>query len=779
MQDSAAFPPDLSFAPPNTLRIVDGRVAFELVVAAFVGGAGLSALLGWATGVTLLTSFGSGSQMRAVGALCFVLSAAALALAATGRLAVVMRASAGGAMLIALYTLVSGPGPDGSAGLTWTSGMPSGSSINFLLLNASLVARSDAAPARFLRLTAALVALLIALLATLSYIGGVNIVLSLFPRTGVALPTAFCFLAFSAGVVSLVTRDARSSIKARAGFGFGVGFFLLSLLVALAVFAASLQYNAVALGVAITHTQARVTAAQMLLSATRDAETGQRGFLYTGKTDYLAPYTAAVADTPARLAELRRLAADDSVQSARVEAIAVLVDEKFAELGRTVALKQSGADEAARAIVNTDAGKAAMDAIRRNMGAMIDADRTQLATQRAQARRSDLLTFVTGLAALLVTIAAALVIGRDLQRRNQRLGALAEQLSTSNAALEHRVTERTAALSASEQALKTSADRLSLSLEAAQMGMWDWDLRTDDVVYNEEEYRLLGVDSSIGPPTGAWFFEFILPEDREALAAHIEAAKVAPGEFTSEFRVTRRDGAVRWLAARGRTSFDDEGRAARMRGVNYDITDRKESEEHIQFLMREMAHRAKNALSLVQAIASQTARSTSTQAAFLSRFSERLQALASSHDVIALQKAVSAPIDDLVRRHVGFVASDDRERFVLDGPPARLDAAAAQAVGLALHELATNAVKYGALSSPQGTVAIEWALSAEQDLELVWRERNGPPVAPPERKGFGHVVIERMAARSVGGRSALTFAPDGVVWTMNVPAAHLTTREDA
>ena len=205
----------------------------------------------------------------------------------------------------------------------------------------------------------------------------------------------------------------------------------------------------------------------------------------------------------------------------------------------------------------------------------------------------------------------------------------------------------------------------------------------------------------------------------------------------------------------------------------YDVTDQKAYEDQILFLMRESNHRAKNVLSLVQAIARQTA--VRQPEDFIGRFNERIRALAASQDLLVRNKWQGADVEDLVRAQLAHFADLVGSRIAVDGPKLRLKATAGQAIGLALHELATNAGKYGALSVDTGHVDVGWQL--EGDIFVMsWTERNGPPVSPPERHGFGGMVVGSMVERSVGGEVELNYATSGVMWRLTCPAANALER---
>jgi two-component sensor histidine kinase len=206
-----------------------------------------------------------------------------------------------------------------------------------------------------------------------------------------------------------------------------------------------------------------------------------------------------------------------------------------------------------------------------------------------------------------------------------------------------------------------------------------------------------------------------------------------------------------------------------MVGTAQDITERKEREEREHLLMREINHRAKNMLSVVDAIAHQTAAKTPED--FIERFSERIQALSANQDLLIRSGWHGVEIEDLVRAQVAPFADLLGSRIVVRGPKLRLNAATAQAIGLVLHELTTNAGKYGALSKDAGGLEIGWGTEGET-FTVTWTERDGPPVSPSPRRGFGTVVMKEMAERSLDGRVELDYAPSGVTWRLTCPAAN-------
>jgi two-component sensor histidine kinase len=269
-------------------------------------------------------------------------------------------------------------------------------------------------------------------------------------------------------------------------------------------------------------------------------------------------------------------------------------------------------------------------------------------------------------------------------------------------------------------------------------------------------------------------------DDKGRVWAAVEAAidPTNPKPYATEFRHRRGDGEVRWIEAHALVHFEGGGRERRavsMVGTAQDITQRKRREEERRqqqerehLLMREVNHRAKNILSVVDAIARQTAARNHED--FIERFSERIQALSANQDLLIRNRWQGVEIEDLVRAQLSPFADLMGSRIVVRGPKLRLNAASAQAVGLALHELATNAGKYGALSTDRGRVDICW--TDGETFTMSWVERQGPPVSTPERRGFGTTVMEAMAERSVDGTVDLDYAPSGLAWRLTCPAAN-------
>ena len=242
-----------------------------------------------------------------------------------------------------------------------------------------------------------------------------------------------------------------------------------------------------------------------------------------------------------------------------------------------------------------------------------------------------------------------------------------------------------------------------------------------------------------------------------------------------EFRFAY-DGTERWYDTHMEPQRDGGGQIVGLTCAAVDVTSRKAGEAHLRDLMRELTHRSKNLLAVIQAMARQTARHSGSIEDFLGQFSARLHALAASHDLLVQESWYGASLAELIRSQLGHHLDRDGSQVTIEGPALLLKPEAAQSLGLAVHELATNAAKYGGLSVPAGRVSIRWRLvpAAEgEGIEIVWMESGGPPVKEPERRGFGSLVIERNLARSLDGDVQLEFPPDGARCRMLIPATNL------
>jgi PAS domain S-box-containing protein len=371
---------------------------------------------------------------------------------------------------------------------------------------------------------------------------------------------------------------------------------------------------------------------------------------------------------------------------------------------------------------------------------------------------------------------------RSVALQNANSILLARQRAERELLLSKEALERkTEQLTEANRRLRESEARYRTALAAGRMGSWETDLVSKTRIWTNEGMALFGLTLPDGRGhVGGDNDEYrsaLHPDDRHLMDEFHRLAN-KQDSFTSEYRVVWPDGTTLWLRGRGQViARGPDGKAERLVSIVTDVTERKAAEDHIQFLMHEISHRSKNLLTVIQSIARRTARTAGTMEEFENRFERRLQGLAASHDVLVRENWHGAPLADLVRQQLVPFVEIHSSRFELAGPDVVVTAEAAQAIGLAVHELATNAIKYGALSAPAGKVRVCWMFDGNPDaaeqLLLSWIEQGGPPVSPPSRKGFGHVVIGEMVERSLNGKVAVEFAGVGLKWSVSIPAANL------
>lgn len=333
--------------------------------------------------------------------------------------------------------------------------------------------------------------------------------------------------------------------------------------------------------------------------------------------------------------------------------------------------------------------------------------------------------------------------------------------------------------------LARSEERYRYALMAGRLVHWETDVTTGTRIWRDESMALFGLklEGGIGKLGGDddEFRKAVHPEDRHLVTKVYELAE-SQDWFPVEYRIVRPDGTIRWLSGGGQVvTRSPDGKPERLVHVVADITDRKNSEEHIHQLLRELTHRGKNLLAVIQAIASQTGRRSDTIEEFQESFTRRLQGLAASHDLLVTQNWKGASLADLLRDQLGIFVSSDGSAISLSGPEIFLNPQTTESIGLALHELATNAIKHGALSVPSGKVAVAWAIeppsgTSPETLQLTWTERGGPAVTEPSRKGFGHVVFERIVARALDGDINMSFEPEGLSWQLVIPTVNSAKR---
>jgi two-component sensor histidine kinase/DNA-binding response OmpR family regulator len=347
----------------------------------------------------------------------------------------------------------------------------------------------------------------------------------------------------------------------------------------------------------------------------------------------------------------------------------------------------------------------------------------------------------------------------DLYRKTRQLAEL-------NRDLELRVAERTAELEASTLELLQSEQRRSLALAAAQMGSWEYDVANARWSWDDGQARIFDIQRPAVEYSIVALRPMIHPDDYKSLETLVASMTPESATRQAEIRIIRPCGEERWCFAVAAATFDVDGRLTQIGGVTLDITDRRLTEKRQELLAREVDHRARNALAVVQSIV------RLTKAADIAGYSRavegRVRALAHVHDLLSQARWQGADIRRLIAEELAPYASGEVSCVTLDGPSIIVDSNRAQTISLAVHELATNAAKYGALSEPQGKVDIAWSVK-DGALVIAWRESDGPVVAPPTRSGFGSKIIHASVAAQRGGGASFEWKPEGLQCVLTIP----------
>lgn len=554
----------------------------------------------------------------------------------------------------------------------------------------------------------------------------------------------------------------------RALFGIGLWFILL---VALCLAAGVLAWQSGQTTRDVMQTLAARQASGLAMEEMLLAETSQRGFLLTQDPRFLPDYRHGLVEFSTSLAALKRSAAGHAGLERLTADFERVAGAKFEELDQTIALAQAGQYQQAMALVQSGIGERTMAEARQTVTAL---NEMLNRTVQHNAPWQDLLPKV-----LLVTIGFASVCGmvlsgvvlRDSRRNLKFLASRELALRHLAATLESRVERRTLSLRLANQ-------RFDAALRAARVTVFTqdndlkftWISSADPEVSGEKIVGRSDAQSVVGRSD----HEGVLNDSVDAVVK-IKRSVLSTGQPGH--------GEVRLLVAGGEKWFDlnvhplrdAQGSVMGLIGGSIEITERKEQEARIRLLMREVTHRSKNLLSVIQAIMRQTAAHSLSIEDFQKRFADRLYSLAGSHDLLVQENWNGAALRELIRSQLGHYSDLVGSQISLSGPTMKLRPDAAQHIGMALHELATNAAKYGALSVPDGRVTISWTLPAWDDpaqiCSLRWVETDGPPVVPPTRRGFGRVVIERTVARALDGEVEMDYPPEGARWTLSFPIA--------
>jgi PAS domain S-box-containing protein len=345
----------------------------------------------------------------------------------------------------------------------------------------------------------------------------------------------------------------------------------------------------------------------------------------------------------------------------------------------------------------------------------------------------------------------------ELYRKTRELEAL-------NAQLETRVRERTAELEASAQRLTDSEQRRSVALAAGQMGSWDWDVLTGESIWDDGQYRVFGLEPDQFKPSYENIKPLVHEEDLPRIKALTDIGEKPT--FQIELRIIRPSGELRHCICAGALTRDVAGKVTRVSGVTIDITERKQAEEQQTLLAREVDHRARNALAVVQAIVRLT--HANSQEGYVAAVEGRIHALAQAHTLLSETRWQGAHIERLVSEEMAPYRGAGASRVVIGGPPVFLSPERAQNLALALHELATNSAKYGALSAANGVLKVSWQ-SEPNGMTLHWQESGGPPVAAPASQGFGTKIMNASIKHQLGGNVTWDWRSSGLHCTLQIP----------
>jgi PAS domain S-box-containing protein len=327
-------------------------------------------------------------------------------------------------------------------------------------------------------------------------------------------------------------------------------------------------------------------------------------------------------------------------------------------------------------------------------------------------------------------------------------------------------------LKQTEEALRQNATQLRIALQAAHMGVWSWVAATDVLTFSDRAAEIFGLPTD-HPMKWSELQSYISPKDVTRAVDTMEASFRSGGQYSVEYRMRRPGSAPEaWVAVQGQVTYDPDGAVSGMTGVVQDISERKAAEERQHLLIRELHHRVKNTLATVQAIVGSTARTASSIEEFYQGFVGRIVSLARTHNLLTEDLWQKASLAQLVQTELGPYDDDNRNRVVIEGPDIELPSEAAVPIGMAIHELTTNAAKHGALSTFGGQVEVRWHLDDKPPspvLHFSWTEHGGPKVTTPTRQGFGSRLLQRVLSTQLQADVNMDFNQEGLRFTMVMP----------
>jgi PAS domain S-box-containing protein len=319
--------------------------------------------------------------------------------------------------------------------------------------------------------------------------------------------------------------------------------------------------------------------------------------------------------------------------------------------------------------------------------------------------------------------------------------------------------------------------QLALAGTAALVGSFSYDIESGKMQVSAGYVAIHGLRQGVTESTRREWQDRVHPEDVGRLdELRNQAFAERRREYYSEYRIVLPDRGARWIESRSFISYDVEGNARRVVGVNIDVTERKELEDHKTTLISELDHRVKNVLATVLTVASRTQETSSSMAEFVAALEGRIKSMATTHELLSSRHWQGIPLAELVSRELAPFVNASNSR--IDGPDVVLNAEAGQTLAMMFHELVTNAAKFGAISVKSGRISVRWNLKrngqAESWLCIQWEESGGPLVVPPVRSGYGTSVMRELVPYELGGTVDLKHLPDGVRCKLGIPGHWLT-----
>jgi PAS domain S-box-containing protein len=328
--------------------------------------------------------------------------------------------------------------------------------------------------------------------------------------------------------------------------------------------------------------------------------------------------------------------------------------------------------------------------------------------------------------------------------------------------------------------LRKSEEWLRNAIEVGKVGLWEWDLATGKITWSNEHWAMYGLEKDAFEPSYEAWLSSVHQDDRARAEAGLHRAMETGEDFVDEFRVVHPDGTIRWMSGTGRFFYDDQGEPSRMTGAMIDSTERREMEDRLGVMVTELQHRTRNLMGVVQAMADRTLRGTNSLEEFAVKFRSRIDSMARVQGMLSrLGTEDRIAFDELIENELAALASEDAAAKIrLEGPPGvLLRSSTVQTLALALHELATNALKYGALREDGARLEVTWSLKQEGErgkpwLHVDWRETG---VSMPDRSactarsGDGRELIEQALPYQLGARTRFEFEEDGVHCTLSLP----------